>query len=83
MSLQMRKVQTQRVRSVVLTECKKKKKSIHDLKEVYEILARESMHIDFCTSARAVHVHDQVMKAAFCWAWNGNKQMPFLLGHRK
>lgn len=44
------------------------KKSIHDLKEVYEFLAWESMAIDFCASAWAVHVHYKVMKAVFCWA---------------
>lgn len=35
------------------------------------------MHIDFCASAWAVHVHYQMMKAVFCWAWNGDKQVPF------
>lgn len=33
------------------------------------------MHIDFCASAWAVHVHYQVMKAVFCWPWNENNQI--------
>lgn len=35
------------------------------------------MHIDFCASAGAVHARYPMMKAVFCWAWNGDKQVPF------
>lgn len=38
---------------------------MHDLKEVYEFLAAESMLIDFGASAGAVHRHYQMMKAGF------------------